>query len=64
MTWIFADPELVHDLDGAGNATRRRMDVQAHHRLEAAPYAQAPLTAAAMNAPADAEFIQTSARRS
>ncbi|MGI5290643.1 hypothetical protein ACQEVF_45990 [Nonomuraea polychroma] len=33
------------------------MDVQAHHRLEAAPYVQAPLTAAAMNALADAEFI-------
>ncbi|RVX41086.1 hypothetical protein EDD27_3549 [Nonomuraea polychroma] len=29
----------------------------AHHRLEAALYAQAPLTVAAMNALADAEFI-------
>ncbi|MFI7135782.1 hypothetical protein ACIBQ1_59765 [Nonomuraea sp. NPDC050153] len=52
-----ADPELVCDLDGAEDATHERMDVQAHHRLEAALYAQAPLTAAAMNALADAEFI-------
>jgi len=52
-----ADPELVYDLDGVENATHERMDVQAHHRLEAALYTQAPLTAAAMNALADAELI-------
>ncbi|TDD16607.1 hypothetical protein [Nonomuraea diastatica] len=52
-----ADPELVYGLDGAEDATHERMDVHVHHRLKAALYAQAPLTAAAMNALADAEFI-------
>ncbi|MBF8186410.1 hypothetical protein ITP53_11760 [Nonomuraea sp. K274] len=52
-----ADPELVYDLDRTEDATPERMDTQAHHRLEATFYRQAPLTAAAMNALMDAESV-------
>jgi hypothetical protein len=56
--WDFlnaADPEEVYDLDEAEETTHERMDVRAHHRLEAAFYRQAPLAAAVTTALMDAE---------